>query len=94
MGKRKPAIELSSSEDDIVRTHSTGRTRGLHKSSSRPSSAARKKTRDGRSKGGSDGWLCGEAEAVCLRPPSSMKVSRFPTFDAAFFRFCSSLERV
>lgn len=63
MGKRKPAIVLSSSDDDVVGTLSTVRAPGLHSSSSKPSSAARKKTRGGRSKVGSDGRLCDEAEA-------------------------------
>ncbi|XP_020591851.1 cell cycle checkpoint protein RAD17 [Phalaenopsis equestris] len=67
MGKRKPVVVLSSSEDDTVRTRSTGRDRATCISSSKPLSAARKKSRGGRSISGSDrgseGLLSREVEA-------------------------------
>ncbi|XP_020699959.1 cell cycle checkpoint protein RAD17 isoform X5 [Dendrobium catenatum] len=64
MGKRKPVVVLSSSDDEVARTRSTGRARGLSESSLKSLSAARKKTRSGKSNGGSDVRHSREAEAA------------------------------
>ncbi|PKU85098.1 Cell cycle checkpoint protein RAD17 [Dendrobium catenatum] len=64
MGKRKPVVVLSSSDDEVARTRSTGRARGLSESSLKSLSAARKKTRSGKSNGGSDVRHSREAEAL------------------------------